>query len=64
MIVNYADFSVANSPTCYAATTAKDYCTPRVFRAPGNRLFHNKGNGIFEDVTTRREWQKSLVHGG
>src|SRR6185503_14041755 len=36
MVVNYADFSVANSPNCYAATTAKDYCTPRVFRAPGN----------------------------
>src|SRR5437899_7031811 len=35
MVVNYADFSVANSPTCYAATSAKDYCTPRVFRAPG-----------------------------
>src|SRR5262245_30619817 len=52
MVVNYADFSVTNNPACYAATTAKDYCTPRVFRAPGNRLFHNKGNGIFEDVTT------------
>src|SRR5215204_4013165 len=51
MIVNYAEFSVTNNPTCYAATTAKDYCTPRVFRAPGNRLFHNKGNGTFEDVT-------------
>ena len=49
MVVNYADFSVANSPACYAATTARDYCTPRVFRAPGNRLFHNKGNGVFED---------------
>ena len=47
MIVNYADFSVTNSPNCYAATTARDYCTPRVFRAPGNRLFRNKGNGVF-----------------
>jgi hypothetical protein len=41
MVVNYAEFSVNNSPTCYAATTAKDYCTPRVFRAPGIRLFQN-----------------------
>ena len=63
MIVNYADFSVANSPTCYAATTAKDYCTPRVFRAPGNRLFHNKGNGIFEDVTTAAAVAKEFGHG-
>ena len=41
MIVNYADFSPSNSPKCYAATSAPDYCTPRALRAPGNRLFHN-----------------------
>jgi len=63
MILNYADFSVTNSPTCYAATTAKDYCTPRVFRAPGNRLFHNKGNGIFEDVTVAAGINKEFGHG-
>ena len=63
MIVNYADFSVGNSPACYAATTAKDYCTPRVFRAPGNRLFHNKGNGIFEDVTAAARIDKEFGHG-
>ena len=63
MIVNYADFSVSNNPACYAATTAKDYCTPRVFRAPGNRLFHNKGNGSFEDVTTSAGVDKEYGHG-
>lgn len=63
MIVNYADFSVTNNPTCYAATTAKDYCTPRVFRAPGNRLFHNKGNGSFEDVTIAAGVDKDFGHG-
>jgi hypothetical protein len=63
MIINYADFSVTNNPACYAATTAKDYCTPRVFRAPGNRLFHNKGNGTFEDVTTRAGVDKEFGHG-
>ena len=63
MIVNYANFSVTNSPTCYSATTAKDYCTPRVFRAPGNRLFHNKGNGAFEDVTVAAGIDKEFGHG-
>jgi len=63
MIVNYADFSVTNSPACYAATTARDYCTPRVFRAPGNRLFHNKGNGVFEDVTVAAGVDKEFGHG-
>ena len=63
MVLNYADFSVTNSPTCYAATTAKDYCTPRVFRAPGNRLFHNKGDGTFEDVTVAAGIDKEFGHG-
>jgi len=63
MIVNYADFSATNNPSCYAATTAKDYCTPRVFRAPGNRLFHNKGNGTFEDVTAAAGVEKEFGHG-
>src|SRR4030095_2671907 len=51
MVVNYADFSPRNSPRCYAATSAPDYCTPRAFRAPGNRLFHNQRDGSFADVT-------------
>src|SRR6185503_12194004 len=63
MIVNYADFSVSNSPNCYSATTARDYCTPRVFRSPGNRLFHNKGNGTFEDATVSARVDKEFGHG-
>lgn len=63
MVVNYADFSPANSPNCYAATTARDYCTPRVFRAPGNRLFRNRGNGKFADVTSLSGVDKEFGHG-
>ncbi len=63
MVVNYAEFSTRNSPTCYANTTARDYCTPRVFRAPGNRLFHNLGNGKFADVTSASGVDKEFGHG-
>ncbi len=63
MLVNYADFSTTNSPNCYAATTARDYCTPRVFRAPGNRLLRNKGHGVFEDVTARAGVDREFGHG-
>jgi hypothetical protein len=63
IVVNYAEFSVNNNPTCYATTSAKDYCTPRAFRAPGNRLFHNKGNGTFEDVTAAAGVDKEFGHG-
>jgi len=63
MVLNYADFTTGKSPNCYAATTAKDYCTPRVFRAPGNRLFHNKGDGIFEEVTVAAGVAQEFGHG-
>ena len=63
MLVNYAEFTPANSPNCYAATSARDYCTPRVFRPPGNRLFHNRRDGTFEDVTVAAGVAKEFGHG-
>jgi hypothetical protein len=52
-VVNYAAFSISNSPVCYANTSERDYCMPRAFRPAGNRLFHNKGDSTFEDVSSR-----------
>jgi len=52
-VVNYVVFSLPNSPKCFANTSERDYCMPRAFRPAGNSLFHNKGDGDFEDVTTR-----------
>ena len=63
MVVNYADFTTTNSPNCYAPTSARDYCTPRVFRPPGNRLFHNRRDGVFEDVTIAAGVDKEFGHG-
>ena len=63
MVLNYADFSPANSPACYAHTSARDYCTPRAFRAPGNRLFHNRRDGIFTDLTASAGVDKEFGHG-
>jgi enediyne biosynthesis protein E4 len=50
-VVNYVEFSTSNAPDCYSNTSERDYCMPRAFRPAGNRLFHNKGNGLFEDAT-------------
>ena len=30
-VVNYLDFTLANSPQCFANTTARDYCGPKPF---------------------------------
>jgi hypothetical protein len=63
MVVNYAEFTTANNPDCYAPTSARDYCTPRAFRPPGNRLFHNRRDGTFEDVTVAAGVNKEFGHG-
>ena len=63
MVVNYAEFTLANSPNCFARSSARDYCTPRVFRPPGNRLFHNRRDGTFEDVTVAAGVAKEFGHG-
>ena len=63
IVLNYANFSVTNSPTCYASSSARDYCTPRVFSSPGNRLLHNRGDGTFEDVTAKAGVDREFGHG-
>ncbi len=63
ILVNYVDFSVSNSPTCYANTSARDYCGPRAFRPAGNRLLHNKRDGTFEDVTVAAGISKEFGRG-
>lgn len=62
-VVNYAEFNAAKSPSCYAETTVKDYCGPRSFRAVGNRLLRNKGDGTFEDATARAGVEREFGHG-
>jgi len=34
-------------------TGQHDYCPPNTYRAQPSRLYHNRGNGTFEDVTSR-----------
>ena len=50
-VVNYLDFTLVNSPECFANTTARDYCGPKAFRPVPGSLFHNKGDSTFEDVS-------------
>jgi tetratricopeptide (TPR) repeat protein len=38
---------------CTYGTPAKDYCSVRYFKGQGLTLYHNRGDGTFEDVTQR-----------
>ncbi len=50
-VANYVEFDVARNPRCYATSSRRDYCGPADFPPQTDRLFHNLGNGRFEDRT-------------
>jgi enediyne biosynthesis protein E4 len=50
---NYLLYSVAGDIDCLSVTGQHDYCPPNSYRAQPDRLYHNRGNGRFEDVTSR-----------
>ena len=50
---NYVDSTIANHKHCYAETSEEFYCAPATFESVPDRLFRNRGDGTFEDVTTR-----------
>jgi enediyne biosynthesis protein E4 len=46
-------YSLAGDIQCESVTGRRDYCPPNSYRAQPSRLYHNRGNGKFEDVTAR-----------
>lgn len=50
---NYVDFSIARHQPCYAPTSLQDYCSPQTYRPLSDRLYHNNGDGTFEDVSAK-----------
>jgi len=52
-VANYLDFDLVRNRKCYAPNSRRDYCGPSSFTPQSHRLFHNKGDGTFEDVTTK-----------
>ena len=50
-VANYLDFTVKGNKHCFASTGERDYCTPKMYQPVPARLFHNRGDGTFEDVT-------------
>jgi len=55
---NYVDFSFSRRQRCPSPSGAPDYCAPLSYQAVSDRLFRNRGDGGFEDVTRR-----SGIHG-
>jgi len=50
---NYLLYTTDADIDCLAVTGQHDYCPPNSYRAQPSRLYHNRGNGTFEDVTRK-----------
>jgi hypothetical protein len=50
-VANYVDFTVAGNRACSSPAGEPDYCTPKMYHAIPSRLFRNRRDGTFEDVT-------------
>jgi enediyne biosynthesis protein E4 len=52
-VCNYVKWSAAQDVFCSLDGKHKSYCTPEAYRGETCWLFHNRGNGTFEDVTAK-----------
>jgi hypothetical protein len=52
-VSHYVDWSLEKDQYCSLDGKKKSYCTPQAYKGQSATLFHNKGNGTFENVTKR-----------
>ena len=52
-VTNYVEWSIDKDLFCTLDGKSKSYCTPESYKGQSSILYHNRGNGTFEDVTKR-----------
>jgi hypothetical protein len=50
-VVNYVDFRLENHRACRSPGGRQDYCGPQAYEGEPDRLFRNRGDGTFADIT-------------
>jgi enediyne biosynthesis protein E4 len=53
VVSNYVQWSISGDLFCTLDGTHKSYCTPESYKGTSARLWHNLGNGRFEDATQK-----------
>jgi hypothetical protein len=48
---NYLEYSIAVDVDCHTIAGGRDYCPPSRYPAQPDRLYRNRGDGTFEEVT-------------
>jgi hypothetical protein len=52
-VAHYVEWSADKDLFCSLDGKSKSYCTPESYKGQSPTLYHNRGNGTFEDVTKR-----------
>ncbi len=52
-VANYVQWSADKDLWCSLDGATKSYCTPESYKGTTSKLYHNLGNGRFEDVTQK-----------
>jgi hypothetical protein len=50
-VTHYIEWSIDKDQYCSLDNKNKSYCTPQTYKGESPTLFHNKGDGTFENVT-------------
>jgi enediyne biosynthesis protein E4 len=53
VVANYVQWTPEGDLYCTLDGKVKSYCTPESYKGTAVRLWHNRGNGTFEDVTQK-----------
>jgi hypothetical protein len=53
VVSNYVQWTPETDLYCTLDGKSKSYCTPESYKGTSVRLWHNRGNGTFEDVTQK-----------
>jgi enediyne biosynthesis protein E4 len=53
VVANYVQWSPENDIYCALDGKTKSYCTPEPYKGTSVRLWHNRGDGTFEDTTQK-----------
>jgi len=53
VVGNYVQWTPETDLYCTLDGKSKSYCTPESYKGTAARLWHNRGNGTFEDVTQK-----------
>jgi len=63
IVTNYTTWTPQTDKQCLRGVAQEEYCSPTAYKSIKSRLYHNRGNGRFEDVTEASAIGKALGKG-